>query len=200
MIADLETYLQAAADGVPEFEAVDAETTEVGQVLERELAETEAREPAGVGGRGGGRGGSDDPPKGGRGPEEPEEPGPGKIDETEKPFNPKERQIAELLESEGKHVKAIKESEVDGVKTADSEVDGTPTEFKSLEPGARANTVKNQLNSAKKQARDAIIDTRGSGLSESEAREGLGKFLRANPPGRMDFIRIVGDGFNVVWP
>lgn len=65
MIADLEAYLQAAADGVPEFEAVDAETTEVGQVLERELAETEAREPAGVGGRGGGRGGS-----GGRGSNE----------------------------------------------------------------------------------------------------------------------------------
>jgi hypothetical protein len=60
MIADAETYLQAAADGVPEVEAVDAETTEVGQALERELAETEAREPAGVGGgRGGaGRGGN----------------------------------------------------------------------------------------------------------------------------------------------
>ncbi|WP_158795140.1 hypothetical protein [Streptomyces sp. NRRL S-337] len=60
MIADLETYLQAAA-----FEAVDAETTEVGQVLERELAETEAREPAGVGGRGGG--GSKPPKNGGGG-------------------------------------------------------------------------------------------------------------------------------------
>ncbi|MFF7413826.1 WXG100-like domain-containing protein [Streptomyces lydicus] len=70
MIADLETYLQAAADGVPEFEAVDAETTEVGQVLERELAETEAREPAGVGGRGGGQGGSGEKPgTGGRGGE-----------------------------------------------------------------------------------------------------------------------------------
>ncbi|MFF4286023.1 hypothetical protein ACFY0R_11950 [Streptomyces sp. NPDC001633] len=198
MIADLETYLQAAADSVPEFEAVDAETTEVGQVLERELAETEAREPAGVGGRGGGE---SKPPNNGGGEEPPpEEPEPGRIDESEKPFNPEERKIAELLESEGKHVKAIKESEVDGVKTADSEVDGTPTEFKSLQPGARANTVKNQLNSAKKQARDAIIDTRGSGLGESEAREGLEKFLRNNPPDRMDFIRIVGDGFNIVWP
>ncbi len=55
MIADLETYLQAAADGVPEVEAVDAETTEVSQALDRELSETEAREPAHAGG---GRGGS----------------------------------------------------------------------------------------------------------------------------------------------
>lgn len=66
MIADVETYLQAAADGVPEIETVDAQTTEVSQALDRELAETEAREPAGVGGRGGssggGRGGADEEP------------------------------------------------------------------------------------------------------------------------------------------
>ncbi|MFF4501608.1 hypothetical protein [Streptomyces sp. NPDC001401] len=65
MIADIEISLQAAAEGVPEIEAVDAGTTEVSQVLERELAESEAREPAGVGGRGGGGGGGDEPPTGG---------------------------------------------------------------------------------------------------------------------------------------
>ncbi|MBM9502982.1 hypothetical protein [Actinacidiphila acididurans] len=65
MVADLEAYLQAAADSAPELEAVDAETTEVSQALERELAETEAREPAGVGGRGGAGGGGDEPPTGG---------------------------------------------------------------------------------------------------------------------------------------
>ncbi|WP_329456349.1 WXG100-like domain-containing protein [Streptomyces sp. NBC_01497] len=84
MIADIETYLQAAAEGVPEIEAVDAETTEVTQALDRELAETEAREPAGVGGRGGsggggrgGGGGGDEPPTGG-GDEDPppDEPAP----------------------------------------------------------------------------------------------------------------------------
>jgi hypothetical protein len=71
MIADLETYLQAAADSVPEIETVDAETTEVSQVLERELSETEIREPAGVGGRGGG---SSEPPSTGGGGEGPEGP------------------------------------------------------------------------------------------------------------------------------
>ncbi|MCD9872099.1 WXG100-like domain-containing protein [Streptomyces guryensis] len=70
MIADLEVYLEAAAESAPELETVDAETTEVSQVLERELAETEAREPAGVGGRGGG---GSEPPKTGGGDEPPSE-------------------------------------------------------------------------------------------------------------------------------
>ncbi|WP_225848314.1 hypothetical protein [Streptomyces sp. HPF1205] len=74
MIADIETSLQAAADAVPEIETVDAETTQVSQELERELAETEARTPARTGGRGGG-GGGDEPPKTG-GNEEPGEPDP----------------------------------------------------------------------------------------------------------------------------
>ncbi|MFE4454471.1 hypothetical protein [Streptomyces sp. NPDC056796] len=123
-----------------------------------------------------------------------------KLDLSAKAFNDAEGRIAELLLSEGKNVKALKESTVPGVRTADSEVNGVPTEFKSLIPGAAANTVKNQLNSAKGQARHAIIDARASGLSESAAQEGLGKFLRNNPPGRMDFIRIVGDGYDITYP
>lgn len=63
-ISELETVLASAAEGVPEVEAVDAETTEVAQVLEREMADTEARQPVGVGGRGGGS----EPPTGGEGP------------------------------------------------------------------------------------------------------------------------------------
>lgn len=34
----------------------------------------------------------------------------------------------------------------------------------------------------------------------SAARGGLGKFLRNNPPGRMDYIRIVGDGYDITYP
>lgn len=45
VIADIETDLSAAAESVPELEAVDAETTQVSQTLDRELAETEARDP-----------------------------------------------------------------------------------------------------------------------------------------------------------
>jgi hypothetical protein len=60
MIADLDSYLQAAADSAPELETVNAETTEVSQTLERELADTEARTPARTGGRGGSGGGGDE--------------------------------------------------------------------------------------------------------------------------------------------
>jgi hypothetical protein len=42
--------------------------------------------------------------------------------------------------------------------------------------------------------------TRGSGLSEAAAQEGLGKFLRNNPPGRMGYIRVVGDNYNITYP
>ncbi|WLW52525.1 PrsW family glutamic-type intramembrane protease [Streptomyces sp. YU58] len=124
----------------------------------------------------------------------------GSIDESEKVFNPKERRIAEALQSEGRNVRALKESQVDGRKTPDAVVDGVLTEFKTLDPGAAPNSVKNTLNTAKKQARDAVIDARGSGLDEGGAREGLGKFLRNNPPGRMNSIRIIGDGYNISWP
>ncbi|MEU1802257.1 PrsW family intramembrane metalloprotease [Streptomyces sp. NPDC019937] len=136
----------------------------------------------------------------GEGSQGPEGPGEGTIDETEKAFSPKERRIAETLQSEGRNVKALKESPVDGVKTPDALVDGVPTEFKTLQPGAAPNAVKNTLNTAKKQSRDAVVDARGSGLGEGGAREGMGKFLRNNPPDRMNSIRIIGDGFDLRWP
>jgi hypothetical protein len=47
---------------------------------------------------------------------------------------PPERRIAELLVNEGKHVKAVKES--GARRSPDALVDGKPTEFKTLEPGA----------------------------------------------------------------
>lgn len=71
-IAALEALLSAAAEGVPEIEVVEAEATEVGTALESEMAQTEERELAGVGGRGGqggsGAGGGDEPPPGFDGP------------------------------------------------------------------------------------------------------------------------------------
>ncbi|TDD65606.1 hypothetical protein E1298_41205 [Actinomadura rubrisoli] len=103
------------------------------------------------------------------------------------------------MNSEGSHVQALPESTTPGVRRPDATVDGIPTEFKSLSVGARANTVKNALNSAKGQARTAIIDGRGSGLTEELAQEGLNKFLRHNP-NRMDSIRILGDGYDITWP
>ncbi|WP_052745366.1 hypothetical protein [Streptomyces sp. WM6386] len=124
----------------------------------------------------------------------------GSIDETEKQFSPKERRIAEYLEAEGKHVKSVKESTVEGEKRPDSLVDGVPTEFKTLDPKASPNAIKNTLNTAKKQARDAVVDARPSELGETEARQSLERFLRNNPPGRMNSIRIIGNGYTITWP
>ncbi|MEU6218300.1 hypothetical protein ABZ845_12395 [Streptomyces sp. NPDC047022] len=192
-IEQLETVLASAAEDVPEVEAVDAETTEVTEALDREMATAEARGGGNSGGGGGGGKPPEDPPF-------PEDDEPGSVDESAKSFNDRERKIAELLKGEGKHVKAVKESDVDGERMPDSTVDGVDTEFKSLDEGASQNTVKNALNSAKGQARDAIIDARGSGLSADEARAGIAKFLRNNPPGRMNNIRVVGDGYDIIWP
>ncbi|MBS2963579.1 hypothetical protein KGA66_11010 [Actinocrinis puniceicyclus] len=126
--------------------------------------------------------------------------GTGGVDEGAKTFNPAERCIADLLAGEGRRVTAQTESAVDGVRTADAMVDGAPTEFKSLSPGAAPNAVKNALNSAKGQAGDAVLDARGSGLTASGAQEGLVRFLRNNPPGRMSSIRIIGDEYEINWP
>ncbi|MGP3968944.1 CdiA C-terminal domain-containing protein [Streptomyces sp. 6N223] len=126
--------------------------------------------------------------------------GPPRIVESEKTFNPRERAIAELLYSEGRYVYAVRESTIHGQQTADSLVNGVPTEFKSLDPGAVPGSIRNAINKAKNQARDAVVDARGSGLSEAEARQGLDKFFEKNHPSQMDHIRIVGDGYNIEWP
>jgi uncharacterized protein YukE len=123
----------------------------------------------------------------------------GTIDQSGRTFSPGENKIASTLESEGKNVKALPESNVEKVRTPDAEVDGVPTEFKSIQPGAQANTVNNRLADADGQAANAVIDARGSGLSESDARRGLARYLGGHP-GRMTYIRIIGDGYNIEWP
>ncbi|WP_220139261.1 hypothetical protein [Nocardia sp. GTS18] len=120
----------------------------------------------------------------------------GTIDESASSFNAAERRIAELLADEGKNVTAIPRG---AERTPDALVDGVPTEFKSLEPGASNVTVKNALKSARGQADDAIIDGRGSGLTQDEAQRGLARFLGAYPD-KMNNVRIVGDGWEILWP
>ena len=78
-------------------------------------------------------------------------------------------------------------------------MDGVPTEFKTLNGnGASDCTVKNALNSAKRQAPDAIVDARACGISRETAQLGLIRFLGANP-NSMQNIRIVGNGWEINW-
>jgi hypothetical protein len=123
----------------------------------------------------------------------------GVVDERAKKFSPAERRIAEHLAANG--VAVVSVSEGFGVygRTPDSRVDNVPVEFKSLDPGASDRTVKAALNSAKGQARHAVIDARGSGLTEDEANNGIRRF-RGTPHGdRLDAVLIVGDEYIIDW-
>ncbi len=124
----------------------------------------------------------------------------GVIDETERQFSPEEKRIAERLSSEGKDVKALAEG-TDPGRSADALVDGAKVEFKSLGLGATNSTVKNRIVESIRgggQARNMILDARGSGLSEREAARGLNRASNlAIHRGMLDSVRILGDGFDV---
>jgi hypothetical protein len=122
---------------------------------------------------------------------------PGTINETERQFTPEEQKIAELLKEEGKDVKALPETP--GQRNPDAEVDGKPTEFKSPEPGADSGTIRNEVNDSIKrggQARDIIIDARGTGMTEAEAERGLAR-VSGIARGKLDSVRIIGNGYDV---
>ncbi|MEU1294188.1 hypothetical protein ABZ439_17365 [Streptomyces sp. NPDC005840] len=49
----------------------------------------------------------------------------------------------------------------------------------------------------------AVLDVAAEGAGVAglvSSPRGLGKFLRNNPPGGMDYIRIVGDGYDITYP
>jgi hypothetical protein len=128
--------------------------------------------------------------------------GPGKIDESARKFSGQERRIATLLANEGKNVTSL--PEVEGQRNADATVDGVPTEFKTMEPdpskqNADSATVRNQVNNSIRkggQARNMILDARGSGLTAEEAARGIARAWGI-ARGKIDSIRIIGDGFDI---
>lgn len=123
----------------------------------------------------------------------------GVIDERAKKFSPAERRIAEYLASAGSAVVAVSEGYGVYGRTPDARVDAVPVEFKALDRGASDRTVKAALNSAKGQARHAVIDARGSGLAEDEAQHGVRRFLGTPHGNRMDALLIVGDNYSIDW-
>jgi hypothetical protein len=103
------------------------------------------------------------------------------------------------LADQGKDVQAVPESSEPGVRSPDALVDGKPTEFKSLDPGATSGTIKNTVGqsiSGTGQARDIVIDARGSGLDPAEAERGLAR-VGGIAGGKLDSVRIIGDGYDV---
>ncbi|MEZ4668702.1 MAG: hypothetical protein R3E39_12390 [Anaerolineae bacterium] len=72
-------------------------------------------------------------------------------------------------------------------------------ELKGLDPGGDSNTVRNAVNNSIKrggQARIIVIDARGSGLTLEEAERSLRR-VAGIQQGRLDSLRIVGDGFDI---
>ncbi|GLZ09973.1 hypothetical protein Acsp04_02080 [Actinomadura sp. NBRC 104425] len=129
--------------------------------------------------------------------------GKGIIDEREKSFDPDERRIAERLAQEGKIVKAKQEKALQGERgrTGDSEVDGVPTEFKTIKgdkknPIPNSNTVKRSLNSATGQAQHAVLSSEGTGMTREEAMKGIRRYL-GQPHANQKSIRFFGDNWEI---
>jgi hypothetical protein len=125
--------------------------------------------------------------------------GSGIVDERASRFSPQERRIADYLAKEGAAVVAVHDGYGRDGRKPDSLVDDTETEFKSLDPGAGNTRVKAQLNDAKGQARDALLDARNSGLRKEEAELGMERFLGSKYGHRLDAIRIIGDDYDINW-
>jgi hypothetical protein len=129
----------------------------------------------------------------------------GTVDETLRPLSPGERLLANVLTREGYNVQAIPESTILNKREADvlitnlNDLSSLKVEFKSLEPGASSNTLKDAVNKPLKgegQARNIIIDARGSGLTEEEATRSLNR-VGGITRGKLDQLRIIGDNFDL---
>lgn len=110
----------------------------------------------------------------------------------------KERAIAEFFEKLGKKVeKNLLEGVAGTGRQGDAFIDGIKYEFKTLDAGATANTVKNVINNSIRkggQARNIVIDSRGSGLTRELAEHGIAKAMGISR-GLVDKIIIIGDDF-----
>jgi Contact-dependent growth inhibition CdiA C-terminal domain len=113
--------------------------------------------------------------------------------------SPAERKIAEYLADKGPAVVSVSEGFGACGRTADARVDGMPVEFKSLDRGAGDQTVKAALNSAKGQARYAVIDARNSSLTEDDAHRGIRRFTGTPYGDRLDAVLIIGDNYTIDW-
>ncbi len=114
-------------------------------------------------------------------------------------FSPKEQSIADAIKQ--KTGLEATPNPLEGVAGAgrqgDALIAGVKHEFKTLDPGATANTIKNVVNNSIRkggQARNIVIDARGSGLTQEAASHGIAKALGISR-GKIDNITIIGDDF-----
>ncbi|WP_437895737.1 RHS repeat-associated core domain-containing protein [Sorangium sp. So ce124] len=113
-----------------------------------------------------------------------------------------ERAIAEYLEAFGRKVRKNPQEGVPGAgRQGDAYVDGVMHEFKTLDPGAGPGTVKNVANDSIRgggQAREIIMDARGTGLTKEAAEKGAARALGISR-GKLDGLTMIGDGYFFRW-
>lgn len=117
---------------------------------------------------------------------------------TRKVFSGDEQRAADFLFSLGRNVTPNQLEGVAGAgRQGDALVDGVLTEFKTLSAGATGGTIRNVVNNSIRrggQARDIVIDARGSGLTEGEALLGVKRAFGISRD-KVDRISVIGDNF-----
>jgi hypothetical protein len=126
-----------------------------------------------------------------------------KLSRNERLTQQKNERIDEYLRNRGRKVEPNPLEGTNGAgRQGDRIVDGVKTEYKTLEPGATSSTVRNVVNASIRrggQARQIVIDARGSGLTEPAAREGVAR-AAGIVRGLVDKLEVIGDGFYFVHP
>lgn len=112
----------------------------------------------------------------------------------------REQAIADYLQSQGRtSVRNLNEGGQKQGRQFDAYVDDVPTEFKSPMPGLDSKTIKEIVSSSIKrggQARNIIIDARGTGCTQDEAARGIRRAMGISR-GKLDRLEVIGDGFHI---
>lgn len=120
-----------------------------------------------------------------------------RLDEAARAFTPAERRVAVRLAADGAHVVALAQTSSPG--RADALVDGVETAFETLGQGASTAAVAIALSRTVRHARHAILDVRGTGLSESAVRQGVARFRLTPQSAHLDTLRAIGGRFDLTW-
>lgn len=125
------------------------------------------------------------------------------VDERARRFSGVERRVVEFLAAEGRHVVAVgvtcppDTGRRPETSRPDALVDGEPTDFAVLGPGDTSLAVTMALSRAARHAERAVVDARGSGLSQAAAEAGVRRFSAVPHSRGLRGWRVIGDGYDM---
>lgn len=135
----------------------------------------------------------------------------GSVTDPQNDLSPNEARIASDLARGGNTVVRVvvpKSPRVQGAKgghSADVLVNGKPVEFKTLSPAKnQAVRIVRSVAEGLSQARSVIVDTRTSGGTRAHAVEAAKRLAglvrdKVHPYTRLDYVRVIGDDFDLTW-